>query len=189
MITLYPSGIPKSIPTGTIRGLKGCHRYDANGIPKASLAATTAVLTTVGVQVIRTAVQSIPASTWTKVTWDSELRDSAAFHTGSSGDLVIPSAALAGDYEARACGFWAQNGTGQRGMRLTKNGAVISESIVPASLLSGGAGHPPLDADLWGLVAADIVALEVFQSTIGALNFGVAGSPRSSLTLKQTGVM
>ncbi len=186
MIVSTGNGISIARSDGSIRGLTGGQMFDATGAPKGSLVVAPSVVAPVIVQVHRTAVQAIPTSAWTKVTWDAEDRDVPGFHAGSSGDLVIP-ASYGGDYFALAEGFWAQNGTGQRGMRLTKNGAVIAESIIPASLLAGGAGHPPLPAYLLSLIATDTVALEVYQTTPANLNFGVAGSQRSSLTLEQKG--
>jgi hypothetical protein len=68
--------------------------------------------------------QSIPTSTLTAVTFDSETIDTDAFHSTSTNTsrITIPTG-LGGKYRFTLGMLWDQNGTGNRYLQLFKNGA------------------------------------------------------------------
>lgn len=118
-------------------------------------------------EVSRVAVQSIPDNAWTAVNWTAEVDLGAMHSTSSNTDQVL--ARRAGVYSSRWGAAFAANVTGQRGMRISRNGTVIPGTTVLAG--AAAAGETALQT-AWTstLDPSDILRVEVFQNSGGALN-------------------
>ena len=103
---------------------------------------------------------------WQDVTFEDvdEIEDVGAFRSGSSATHTIPSADYAGDYSAKAFVRFAANAVGQRGLRLTMNGTIVSEILVDAA--ASGPTSLPVSADE-AMGNAETMKLEVFQDSTG----------------------
>lgn len=114
------------------------------------------------------AVQSIPNSSYTAVTFDAESFDSAAFHDNSTNPsrLTIP-AGKAGKYFINAALNYAGAATGGRYAVIYKNGAreIQAEGTNEGSLRTTVAVSAMLD-----LVATDYIEIYAYQDSGGALN-------------------
>ncbi len=176
------------VELGSTTGGESCTMvYNPDGTPITGASVVPpSVIATTGCKLSKSAVQSIPNATWTKVTWDTEDMDTDGFHSGSSGDVTIP-AGFAADYDIFGCGLWAANGTGVRGMRVTKGGTAITPNIMQAgSLFAGGHGQAmPTFSE--NAAAAATFALEVYQNSGGALDFGGAGALASNFCVLMRG--
>lgn len=143
-----------------------------------------------GCQIKRTANQSIPNTTWTVVTWQTE---SGGFDIGgwwSSGtDIIVPAGAIpsgatsiAIDVNARTS--FASNGTGSRFIRTLLNGTQTEKTPSPA--LGGGDSTEVTIYDTIVVVAGDVLTVEVYQSSGGALN--ITGT-NTKITVERRGTV
>jgi hypothetical protein len=127
-----------------------------------------------GCQLRRTSTQSIPNTTWTKVTWQTE---SGGFDVGSwwsSGtDIVVPAGAIPPGYttiavDVKASTNFASDSTGTRFMRVLVNG---SETEKASRTGLGGGDVTDIDvSDVVIVEAADVITIEVYQSSGSSLN-------------------
>lgn len=121
------------------------------------------------VSCFRSAAQSIPNTTATVITFDSEVYDTDNFHSTvtNTGRLTAP---VAGKYMVTGAVLMTANATGARVLDLRINGAgVIDEdALVPSAAQSTylRVSRPYLFA------AADFVELLIIQTSGGALNTG-----------------
>lgn len=137
----------------------------------------------IGVQGV---AQSIPASTWTALSLDTEAVDSYNGHSTSSNTSrwTCP-AGMGGWYTA--CGIYvaAQNATGNRGARLQVNGNPIAGAA--AFVLAAGATNatgistPTRDVRL---TPGDYIEVAGWQGSGGALNTAVFGDITTALWLR-----
>lgn len=125
-----------------------------------------------GVQLRRTATQSIPDSTWTAVTWQTE---SGGFDFGSwwsSGtNIVVPAGAIPSGFTTIACQViggtnFAANGTGWRGIRVLVNGSATGKSSVDGVT---GDVTAVLVPDYVVVAAGDVITIEVYQNSGSSL--------------------
>ena len=124
------------------------------------------------VQVTRAANTSISDSTWTPVTWTAEVIDYGGWYT-SGTDIVVPAGAVPAGYTSiavLAIPYNAQfdnNATGIRGARVMLNG-----STALAQTQAGFASDDTVVNSSGQIIveAGDVLTLEVYQSSGGALN-------------------
>jgi hypothetical protein len=125
-----------------------------------------------GCAVQRNASTSIANATWTAISFSTELADFGGWYT-SGTNVVVPAGAFPGAFTTIACQFalqgeWASNATGLRAMRVLVNGSAVTQFKGPS--LSGDTTTIDGADFLLGLAAADIITLEVYQSSGGTLN-------------------
>ena len=112
------------------------------------------------------AAQSIPSGAWTKVNFDASW-----FDVQSEIDLTNHrwTATKWGRYFIRVKAYFATNSTGQRGIRITRNGDLIGVSEMKTH------GHSNVEtylqtAILWEYNAGDYLEVEVYQNSGDNLN-------------------
>lgn len=121
------------------------------------------------VKLNRTSSQSIPDNTWTAITWNNQIGDLGGWWS-SGTNIVMPS-----DYPAGVTSFFvdiaiavafAANASGTRGIRTLQNGSVVEQYSI---------GAPPdvaliaVPTSMFTVNQADIITMEVFQNSGGAL--------------------
>ncbi|WP_128381278.1 hypothetical protein [Streptomyces cavernae] len=123
--------------------------------------------------------QSIPSNTFIPITLDSETIDSDGGHSTTTNPSRY-TVQVAGTYLVIGEACFPANATGNRGSRITVNGANIQGG---ASMIPSGAGNTmgvPAAA-LLQLVVGDYVEVLGWQSSGAALNTAVATDYASSL--------
>lgn len=118
----------------------------------------------------RNTVQSHANNAWSVVSMNLAVVDT---HGGwSGGGYAAP---IAGIYDVAASGSWASNVTGRRGVRLTVNGSFAANTS--AIITPAGSGEISLagSSSLLNLAAGDLVEVETYQNSGGALNNGAGG--------------
>jgi hypothetical protein len=152
----------------------------ASGIPSWATPAVPAGF--VGAVVYKSANQSIPNTTWTLATWDSEVLDTDAFHDGSTNNdrLTIP-AGKAGKYvvsmnwvlnggASAVESYFGKNGSG---MTLTYIGATADGNTKPVAVTR----QIYLD-----LIVGDWINMSVLQASGGSADLlGTIGNSYFSL--------
>lgn len=128
-------------------------------------------LTFSAVQVRRAASQSIPDTSATNVSFDTENLDYGGWWS-SGTNIVTPAGAIPSGYTTVAVLViaslkYAANGTGWRRIRVLKNGTSFASWT-----LSGITGETTdvLVTDVTTTAAADIFRLEAYQTSGGSLN-------------------
>jgi len=126
--------------------------------------------------------QSIPDSTWTSLSFDTEDLDSAGGHDNVTNNSR---------YTAQYAGWYLLgggynpniNGTGIRGTRWMVNGTAVNASgTVQAATSATGAGYPSRMKRVF-LNVGDYVELQVFQSSTAPLGTQVTGDSASSMSV------
>lgn len=118
-------------------------------------------------EVSRVAVQSIPNNAWTAVDWTADV-DLGAMHdnvTANSNVYVRRD----GNYRSTWGVVFAANATGQRGVRILKDGSVIPGTTVLVNAASAGETALSTSWPLEMSTGANL-RIEVFQNSGGALN-------------------
>lgn len=112
--------------------------------------------------------QSIPDSTSTALTWDSEVFDTVNGHdTTTNKSRYTVQAACDGIYQCRATVAWSANATGNRRVWFNVNGAGVDAT---ENRLAGSSIQTSLtSATLLQLAAGDYVEVMVSQTSGGAL--------------------
>ena len=142
-----------------------------------------------GVQLRRTATQSITTATWTAVTWQTE---TGGFDNGgwwSSGtNIVVPAGAIPSGFTTIACDvlartYFGTNGTGSRKIRILVDGSVTETGNLPA--ISGD------QTDVWVpdavvVAAGAIITVEVYQNSGSTLS--IASSDTKVTVLRRAPV-
>ncbi len=122
-------------------------------------------------RVRKSAVQSIPNTANTALTWDIEDYDNDAMHTGSAPTRLT--AVTAGKYAFTGLVYYAP-GNGTRITTLFKNGVTEMDVPLDAAALNAAAGGPfSCGANIhWAgqLIAGDYLELVAYQSSGAALN-------------------
>lgn len=124
-----------------------------------------------GCTLSRAAATSIGDATWTAISWSAERKDTGGWYS-SGTNIVVPSGAIPAGYteiavrmEART--LFASNATGSRRLRLLKNGTPFRSPTVgaitgdPTEIFANGVEY---------VSAADILTVELYQNSGGALN-------------------
>jgi hypothetical protein len=130
----------------------------------------------------RTTSQSITDSSWTtnNMLWTDERVDTGNMHsTSSNTDRVTIT--QAGLYSVTAKGSFAGNATGIRGTRLLLNGTADANVVEGATVLFPAIGTSPVSVPLptvyIQLAVNDILRVQVFQNSGGALNTPTSTAP------------
>lgn len=120
-------------------------------------------------EVSRAAVQSIPshASNWVAVDWTADV-DLGAMHSTSSNNSNIYTR-REGRYASRWGAVFAASATGQRGVRVVRNGTPVPGTTVLVD--AAASGETSLQTE-WSsaMGAGDNLRLEVFQNSGGSIN-------------------
>ena len=117
---------------------------------------------------------SIANNTVQIINWNSENFDTDAFHSTATNTsrITIP-AGKAGKYQIIAQLQYAGNATGQRQIRIDKNGSNTSGAV--ASIV--GAGDENFSVvEIFDLIVGDYIEIAAFQNSGGALNIDVTGT-------------
>ena len=140
----------------------------AAGIPSWATPASTTP-TFVGCSLTKTANQSTSNATATAITFDSELKDTDAFHSTSSNTsrITIPTG-KAGMYLITGQINWASNATGVRDGAIYKNGVVMTQAFVQPA--TNGAWSASSVSQIQELAVGDYIELFAYQTSGGALN-------------------
>lgn len=155
-VTTSAKGLVPTAPNDTAKFLRG----------DATWAAAAPAFS--GVAVYNTATQSINSATQTAVTWDTELLDTASYHStvSNTSRLVAPTT---GKYLITASVEFATSATGQRYLKIWKNGSTTD--------LAFDSQHGVLTYQtslectlVLALTAGDYVEAVVYQDSGGALN-------------------
>jgi hypothetical protein len=137
----------------------------------------------IGAKAYNSAAQSVPNTTTTVLTLDSEQFDTDGFHSTSSntGRMTIP-AGLGGKYLVTGSTYVPAAGGNYRNLLLRKNGTDLLGTWRNAERLSVGAAvevNAVLD-----LVAGDYIDMTLYQDSGGAANAGAAsGSSSTALSI------
>lgn len=119
----------------------------------------------IAVELTHSVDQSISDTTWTTLAFDTEGYDPAGLH--APGDNTKITVTVAGVYIVTYSGRFASNVTGRRGARLLNNGGIIAEAL---RAVSTGSQTPVEISWVGNLAASDVLTIDVFQSSTGALN-------------------
>ena len=125
------------------------------------------------VRVYDSANQSITHDTWTSITFDTEVFDTADFHDSANPSrLTMPAD---GKYLIFANVRFAANATGTRGIRIFVNGTTNRFEVqVPAVNIAAGnnlGGCTYLD-----LLLSDYIEVQAYQDSTAALNVLASGT-------------
>ena len=137
-----------------------------------------------GWKAYRNVSQSIPSSTKTAITFDTEIFDTDAFITVSSSTVTIP-VGKGGKYLIIGGGYWASASSWFRSLFISKNGTLDS-NIVASTVLTQASDAAQIITTILDLVAGDVIRLLVEQTSGGAVNFG---SQSGELNAWITGVL
>jgi hypothetical protein len=116
--------------------------------------------------------QSIPNNTWTAISFTRELFDQGGWIAVTSTDLTLPAAGIPAGYtyvkvDADAFAKFASNATGQRGMRVLRDGSPFVESYSDAS----NSGQTSMTGSMWASgISGSVFTMEVYQNSGGALD-------------------
>lgn len=119
----------------------------------------------VGTRLTTGANASIPNNTWTALPFDTEVKDTDAFHeSGTPTQITIP---MDGSYRVGVSLSFATDGSGVRGVRVSVNGTYILYDIQTPQSADPTYFNLTTDIDL---TAADVLTVEVYQTSGGALD-------------------
>jgi hypothetical protein len=128
-----------------------------------------------GVQLYKTADQTISDSTNTTMNWASEDIDVGGYHDNVTNNsrITIPSG-KGGYYFVYTIAAWASNSSGKRIARFLKNGSAYRDGSNPFTLVNVGGGNSSETTQYLGLVmslaAGDYVEVQVWQNSGGNLS-------------------
>jgi hypothetical protein len=109
--------------------------------------------------------QSIPATTWTELTWGSRTDTKAVGMTLGSAGITVQ---VPGIYSVTATAMFVANSNGNRHTQLIKNGAVVYQGTSTTPMATN---TPRLRADgLVPCVAGDVLNLQAFNSHTSAVS-------------------
>jgi hypothetical protein len=139
--------------------------HDVERLRKADTA-----LTGVRARIYNSANESIPNSTVTTVTWNSNRYDPTNMGDANGYTIVTP-----GAYHVGAGVRWAANATGQRVLYIILNGATFLKINAQQAVTGGNPTDMGVET-VYEFVAGDTVRLQAFQDSGGALNITAAGN-------------
>jgi hypothetical protein len=128
------------------------------------------------VQLSRSGATSLANGTWTPTTWTAEIYDYGGWFS-SGTDIVVPAGAIPAGFTTIALyanfgASFAANGAGYRGCRITQNGSSVLAQTQPGfasdSAIVLGSGFVVVEV-------GDVLTLETFQNSGGALNISSVG--------------
>jgi hypothetical protein len=137
--------------------------------------ATEWVINDIHCTVRRNTTQTIPDGIATKIVMDNEWEDPAEMH--DSGDITIP---ISGRYQVSGLVTYEPNGTGERTLRITKNGSTRYSVTVPGHASVAGSLQV---STIFGYSAGDVVRFELYQTSGGDLDvYGGSSLSRFQVT-------
>ena len=124
---------------------------------------------------LETVAQTISNNTDTMLPFSAELYDTDSMHSTSTNTsrITIP-AGKGGYYEMRWSCIWASNTSGNRRVRLVKNGSIYE--LGPVLTVAGVGLTMISNSSVVSTSAGDYWELQVFQDSGGSLNTGGAGT-------------
>jgi hypothetical protein len=131
-----------------------------------------------GCQLIKSSAQTLTNATWTHVAaWDSEAFDHGGWHGGSGSGMTTPSGAIPTGITSVLIITFARvkfesNATGNRYVRVIKNGSSFGSASVPG--VGGGDTTETILFDATSTVASDDIFLDAYQSSGGSLDITAA---------------
>jgi hypothetical protein len=128
-----------------------------------------------GARVGRTTNQSISTATATNISWTVETFDFGGWYS-SGTNVVVPAGAIPSGYTTIAVlvitrARFASNSTGYRRLAIKLNGTAYNSTSVDAN---SGAETEVNVTDFVTAAAADIITIEAYQTSGGALNCEIA---------------
>lgn len=115
------------------------------------------------------AVQSIPAGSYTALLWSTNLIDNQGLHsTSANTDKIYIKEA--GAYRISAQLYFAANATGVRIARILKNGSVLDRTTVAVPVSSASTVSTMHSSTVNNAVPGDYYSVEVFQNSGGLLD-------------------
>jgi len=138
-----------------------------------------------GVRLWQSAGTNLPNGAGTVLSWDREDYDDQGFHTGSSSDVVIPSAVGPGRYTITAQVAYSPNTSGYRSTSIRKNGATISTTRV-AAIASGAVAAMTNASVTVDLVPGDTVSILCTHNAGVALST-IEGSVSTFFEVRRSG--
>lgn len=135
----------------------------------------------VGCSLYRTSVQSIPNSTETAISWDGETYDPFGMHEGVTNPSRM-TVAVPGRYLVVVVAKFATNASGDRSLRLFKNGAIVTYVTDRAN--SAGSSYKSFTYVL-ELAASDYIEIYAHQTSGTALDLGGTSALESSVILQR----
>lgn len=162
----YPLYTESANPAGQIKDL--AEAIDDSFVTVQSIVTTAA--SRPGAFVTGSVVQAIPNAGATVMTFDAEIFDTAnLFNLGVSNTNATVPVGGNGYYLMCARVRFANNATGDRNVRFTKNGVAITSGFNSRAITSGTETlHQHWE--IVSVVAGDVLRLEAAQSSAGALN-------------------
>lgn len=129
-----------------------------------------------GAQISRSTNQSISDSTDTNISWNAESFDYGGWWSSGTA-LTVPAGAIPAGYTniavlAIARAKFASNTTGNRKLTVLKNGSEVGSTALGG--VGGGDTTLVWLVELFTVAAADTVAVQVYQTSGGALNVTAA---------------
>jgi hypothetical protein len=143
--------------------------------------------TYLGVSVYKSGDQTISNATDTAITFDSEFFDTDALHSTSTNTsrLTVPTG-KGGKYLICGTVGFAPNATGSRGIRVYKNGSVISYATVLQTVTVASNGSFVPFSIVTQLSAADYIEIFAYQSS--GISLSVTGtSSQTSVQMSYLG--
>lgn len=120
----------------------------------------------------RSTNQSLANGTFTNINWDIEQFDTDDLHSLSvNTDKVTITAATAGKWLFAVNGIWGGGSSGQKIVRILKNGGAIAEEAGPNS---GGNAHVQNLSVIIDVVGGDTIYVDAYQDSGATQNFGNA---------------
>ncbi|MFG3287251.1 hypothetical protein ACGF3G_00305 [Streptomyces sp. NPDC048179] len=128
-------------------------------------------------------VQSVANNTWTVLTIDTEVYDSDNGHSTTTNTSRY-TVQVAGTYLVTGSASFAANATGNRGVRITVNGAAVTGSFVKTGSpdSSGSSGLATVAQAVCN--AGDYIEVQGNQNSGAALNTSAAGDVAVSLSVQ-----
>lgn len=124
--------------------------------------------------IYRATAQTIANNTWTYVNFDSEDTDTGNMHSTSVNTFAV-TINQPGLYLISGKGCFAPNATGQRAVRLTKNGNVVrSTSVIFNNVGASNVASAPTPTYPVQCALNDVLAMQVWQQSGGNLDTSAA---------------
>ena len=124
------------------------------------------------VRLTASAVQSIGASAFTSVTFDTETEDAEGMHAGSSAQIIVPAGLNGRRARLRANVGLAANATGARQARIIQNvsGTPVTLAYITDLGTSSISFREELNSDPIVLATGDTFDVQLWQNSGGSLN-------------------
>jgi hypothetical protein len=165
LITATAADTPARLAVGTNGQVLQADSTAATGLKWATPASSSPKIA----RLTKTASQSVTSSTYTNITWDSELIDTSSFHDNVTNNqrITVPTA---GYYKFFIQLEYAANGTGERDIFYLLNATTGSGTIVYKGPGSSVDNFSHQTTFILNLAANDFIIAQTYQTSGGALN-------------------